>query len=84
VLLLLDLPLTTAIALNAPLQPAGPAVTVLFTDPVPLLAENPRFAAQLLLGLLARPETNTGVNGTELGVTLVVMYLLVSPVDRLS
>jgi hypothetical protein len=64
-----------------PLQPAGPALTVLFTEPVPPLPENPMVASQLLLGSLVSPREYVGVKTTVLGDTLVVTYRLVSPVD---
>jgi hypothetical protein len=89
VLLLLDTLPTTASALNIPLQlvsPGGfPAVTVVLTEPMPPVFENPRAAAQLLFRfpLGCNPQANAGLNVTLPGEMLVLITLSVSPVDRL-
>jgi hypothetical protein len=87
VMLLLVAGPATADAPNAPLQPAGAAVTVMFCDPTqPLQLPNVRLAAQLLfrLPMIGKKEVRIGVYGAPLGVTVVVTTLLVSPVDRFS
>jgi len=72
---------TTETALNMPLQPAGEAVTVVLTDPPPLLLEKPRVALHELLRLLCIPQENAGVKLVAKPLTVVVMVLFVSPVE---
>ncbi len=67
-----------------PLQPAGAAVTVSLTEPVPPLFVNPRLALQSLFALLCSPHENAGVNAMFDGDTLTVTVVFVSPVERLS
>jgi hypothetical protein len=77
----------TAYAPNAPLQPAGAAVTGMFCDPVhPPQLPNVRLAAQLLfrLPMIGKKEVRIGLYGAPLGVTVVVTTLFVSPVERFS
>jgi hypothetical protein len=72
-----------ATTLNTPLHPAGPAVTLLFTEPTPVPAEKVSAAAQLLLGFETAVVTNPGLYELA-GVRLVVMTVDVSPVERFS
>jgi hypothetical protein len=74
----------TAKPLNTPLHPAGDAVTVLFTEPVPVFWEKLGVASQLLFGLLVFVNEKTGVKVKVAGLVLTVTCVAVSPVERFT
>jgi hypothetical protein len=72
-----------ALPLKTPLQPAGEAVTVLLTEPDPLLCEKLRVALQSLdVGLPLSMNVKTGVKVKFEGIVVTTTCVAVSPVDR--
>src|SRR5271157_1949115 len=83
--LLLCTPLALAVTLNTPEHPAGEAVTLLLSAPVPLAPGMVRLTAQLLLGLEVVLLVPVKEVVTELCApdTLTVI-VSVSPVDMFN